>query len=668
MTALFRQAARGSIVIRLGGGKLSTKPRQPLFTGIDIGKIRDHTLRQCRQLRDRHGIFARSGPQPKQPLLDPFQLPWVIFRLTQRRLDFHLRIGKLVKSRIEQRDGIFQKAWCFVALALETTHQRGDMRHGRCVAVQEFRSFGNVAGNALGLHHPRALFSQLILFAILRRELFQLLDGRTQIVRLAGGSLYLLSVLLQGTIGIAPDLVKPADLLRLIRKAGKCIEKNAMRVRIDKCTIVMLAMNLDKKLPDLTHELNAERLIVDEGLGPAIGRLDASENQVAVVIDVIFAQELASRMLRADIENRSHLTAVLAMTHKPAIAAPAKGQRQTVKQDGFARTRFAGQHRKPGLEGKIQPLDQNDIADRKLDQHLRSISRPKKKFLARPGNPRTGVFARLYATLLQQLIGILIPAAVRIVVTKNGGCRLRLGHDTHCIVGFDESRQGFFDLVRRRILFHDHAEAGDRSKVVLAFQIVAADLHFLAGELVAGEADLFLRVADILRLRIGVDELSHRLDRLLCRALVLRHVHDLLGKGRTDQVLHIVGIFRGRILLEIGIAGLHCFVIATCAILHEGAHDECLARPFREGLLLVDRIELLAGFRQVACLDIGEALIVEHLRRIRIDTELGDVDVLFRITPCHHRTGTGQKERYEQSPCCDIHAFRPCKTHRMTVP
>ena len=51
------------------------------------------------------------------------------------------------------------------------------------------------------------------------------------------------------------------------------------------------------------------------------------------------------------------------------IAAAAKGQRQAVEQDGFAGAGFAGQHREPGGESQIKPFNQDDIADRKLDQH-----------------------------------------------------------------------------------------------------------------------------------------------------------------------------------------------------------------------------------------------------------------------------------------------------------
>ncbi len=152
-----------------------------------------------------------------------------------------------------------------------------------------------------------------------------------------------------------------------------------MSVGIDKRAVVVLAVDLDQHLAGLAHQLNAERLVVDKGLGAAVGGLLATEDQVAFVIDAVFAQKLAGTAVQADIEDGGHLALVLAMAHKTAVAAPAKGQRQTVEQDGFARTRLTGQHREAGLEGKIQPLDQDDIADRKLDQHW--PQEPRRSFL-----------------------------------------------------------------------------------------------------------------------------------------------------------------------------------------------------------------------------------------------------------------------------------------------
>jgi hypothetical protein len=115
--------------------------------------------------------------------------------------------------------------------------------------------------------------------------------------------------------------------LRFLGKTSEGVEQHAMRIRVDKRTVIVLPMNFYEKLTYLAHELDAECLIVDEGLGAAVRRLDPPEDQVAIIIDTIVAQKLTGSVLRAHIEDRRHLAAILSMTHKIAIAAPAKGQR-----------------------------------------------------------------------------------------------------------------------------------------------------------------------------------------------------------------------------------------------------------------------------------------------------------------------------------------------------
>ena len=161
---------------RLGNAKSRIQLLQLLFAGVEIGEIGNHPHGQRRKRRHRHRIFARGGAQRKQPLLDPLQFLRIVFGLAERRLHCHLRIGELIERRVEQLHGVFEQARRLMALALQPAHQRGDMRHGRGIAVQEFGGFGDIDGDALGLHHPRAAVGKIVLLAILRRQLFQFLD------------------------------------------------------------------------------------------------------------------------------------------------------------------------------------------------------------------------------------------------------------------------------------------------------------------------------------------------------------------------------------------------------------------------------------------------------------------------------------------------------------
>src|SRR5690606_31341237 len=88
----------------------------------------------------------------------------------------------------------------------------------------------------------------------------------------------------------------------------------------------------------------------------------------------------------------------------------------------------------------------------------------------RPGarNPGAAIFARLHAAGLQQLVGIRIPLAVRIVAPEHGSSRLRLLDNAHCVIGFHEARQSFLDLIGGGIALDDSAETLDGTEIFLA--------------------------------------------------------------------------------------------------------------------------------------------------------------------------------------------------------
>ena len=88
---------------------------------------------------------------------------------------------------------------------------------------------------------------------------------------------------------------------------------------------------------------------------------------------------LSARSARAGWLRGTSKTAVTwpllrAVAHQRGVAARAERQRQRVEQDGFAGAGLAGQHGKAGREVDVQPLDQDDIADRQMRQHAGKAS------------------------------------------------------------------------------------------------------------------------------------------------------------------------------------------------------------------------------------------------------------------------------------------------------
>jgi hypothetical protein len=74
----------------------------------------------------------------------------------------------------------------------------------------------------------------------------------------------------------------------------------------------------------------------------------------------------------------------LAVAHEAAVAAGAEGEREGVEKDRFAGAGFAGENREPLVEVELDPVDQDDVADRELREHPGRASRRAPPFASRP--------------------------------------------------------------------------------------------------------------------------------------------------------------------------------------------------------------------------------------------------------------------------------------------
>src|SRR6202795_1514767 len=159
------------------------------------------------------------------------------------------------------------------------------------------------------------------------------------------------------------------------------------------------------------------------------------------------------------------------------------------------------------------------------------------QFLEGPGDVGTFVLARLETAGLYKIIGVLVPAAVRKIVSQHGGGGLRLADDADRHIGLGQPGQRFLDMPRGLILGDHGLEAIDGGRVVVLFHVIAADIHFAARELVARAFELGLGADGIFRGRIFADHLFERGDRLLGAALVARNIRNLVVVRGRDQVL-----------------------------------------------------------------------------------------------------------------------------------
>src|SRR6185312_5698625 len=101
---------------------------------------------------------------------------------------------------------------------------------------------------------------------------------------------------LRGSLRLPARLPQCFDIRGLVLKPSKCIKKPTMRRRVDQGTLIVLAMDLDQRTPELPEHLHADRLIVHKGTRAAIGKLNTAEDQLIVRGNIIGSEQRACRM------------------------------------------------------------------------------------------------------------------------------------------------------------------------------------------------------------------------------------------------------------------------------------------------------------------------------------------------------------------------------------
>jgi hypothetical protein len=135
-------------------------------------------------------------------------------------------------------------------------------------------------------------------------------------------------------------------------------------------------MNLDKGRADALQHLHAHGLVVDESARPPVRDLNAAEDEIALGVDFGIGRDAPRRVIGRTVENGRYLTLGFAMAHERAVAPAPKGQGKGIEQDGFARTGFTGQDAQALVEMELKPINEDDIANRQLDEHGARVLTP----------------------------------------------------------------------------------------------------------------------------------------------------------------------------------------------------------------------------------------------------------------------------------------------------
>src|SRR5262249_5626851 len=148
--------------------------------------------------------------------------------------------------------------------------------------------------------------------------------------------------------------------------------------------------------------------------------------------------------------------------------------------------------------------------DRRMSMNSAAAGLPE-----RPADPGALGLARLEPAGFHQPIGVRVPRAVREIVAQHCGGSLRLVDDAERHIDLGEPHQRLLAVARRLILGHHDLEPVDRACVVALLQIITADRHLLAGQLIPGDVDLALGACGIFAVGEFADHVVERGERSL---------------------------------------------------------------------------------------------------------------------------------------------------------
>ena len=273
---------------------------------------------------------------------------------------------------------------------------------------------------------------------------------------------------------------------------------------IGEAHLVVLALHLHQQRADAAQQRRAHRLVVDEGA--ASGRRAPARGAARSRPRRRCPARPAAR--RPGGPGGGANTAATLACSAPARTSPASARAPR------ARPRLSSRIDLPApvspvstvrpAPKQIQPLDQHHIADRERGEHAAPAGhgaaqksepkvRLKKPGLRRPAVPGSPVaFA---ARRHQWLVAVLVPFAARVVVAEHRGGLARLVGQAEHQVDLGQPVQRLGHVVGGLVVVHHALEPADRGGVQVLLLVEAADLHLLAGEVVAGEVDLQPRVA-----------------------------------------------------------------------------------------------------------------------------------------------------------------------------
>ena len=192
-------------------------------------------------------------------------------------------------------------------------------------------------------------------------------------------------------------------------------------------------------------------------------------------------------------------------------------------------------------------------------------------------------------------------------------------------------------------MFDHHAEAVDRGGIEFFLEVVAPDLHLLAGEVVEGEVEFQDRRLGVFAVRILLDHRAQRLKRLKGQALIAADIVDLVVIGQRQKIAGIGRILGPRIGVEVALRGGAAVFVLARLVIAIGLHDQRALGPFGIGVKAFHLAEI--ADRAVRPLGIGQFRLAQLVDLLGVHVLKGD---LLGPLPGAARQNDGQRQRADK--------------------
>jgi len=163
--------------------------------------------------------------------------------------------------------------------------------------------------------------------------------------------------------------------------ATERVEQRPVTRGVQEAPVVLLPVKLDERLGKRPQHLAGDPPIVHPGGLAALGGVQASQDQLVLRRKPRRVEHAPGRVVRPEVEHSRHLAVCRALPDKLRPPPPAQHETERVEQYRLSRPGLAGQHVQARLEAKLQPVDDEHVANVECAEHCMSPIRA-----TRPGS------------------------------------------------------------------------------------------------------------------------------------------------------------------------------------------------------------------------------------------------------------------------------------------